>query len=163
MLESLIRGHDLATSKKATKVLITLVKKYKPKGNNFYDLGCGHGTLSLQIKKKLPHLYIYAIDNSKLRIMLAKLRNKILRRNINFQKKDIFATDLSKAEIVYTYLWYDLMPILEKKLLAELPKGAVVITNTSHFHNWQAIEKVETNNKNFKIPNFESLFVYIKK
>lgn len=163
MMESLIRGHDLATSKRATRVLADIIKKYKVEGNNFYDLGCGHGTLSLRIKKKLPHFYIYAIDNSKLRIIIAKFRNKILGRNINFQKKDIFETDLSRAEIVYTYLWYDLMPILEKKLLKELPKGAVVITNTSHFQDWQPIEKVEAHNKTFKMPNFETLFVYIKK
>lgn len=47
MLESLIRGHDLATSKKATRVLVDIIKKYKLEANNFYDLGCGHGTLSL--------------------------------------------------------------------------------------------------------------------
>src|SRR6056297_2158747 len=98
MLESLIRGHDLPTSKKATDVLVNIIKKYKSEGCNFYDLGCGHGVLALR-----------------------------------FQKKDIFQSDLRKAKIVYTYLWYDLMPILEKKLLKELPLGAVVITNTSHF------------------------------
>lgn len=163
MIESLLRGHDLATSKRATRALVDIIRKYKEEGSNFYDLGCAHGSLSLRIKKRLPYLNIYALDNSKLRIIFAKLRNKILRKDINFQKKDIFQADLSKAEIVYTYLWYDLMPILEKKLLKELPKGAVVITNTSHFQDWRPVEKVETYNKTFKTPNFETLFVYIKK
>lgn len=161
--ESLIRGHDLPTSRRATRVLAEVVRKYKPDAKNFYDLGCAHGTLSLRMKKLLPCLEICAIDNSAVRILLAKLKNKILGRKINFQRQDIFKTDLYNADIVYTYLWYDLMPILEKKLQKELRQGAVVITNTSHFQDWQPTERVVTYHKVSKTPDFETLFVYIKK
>ncbi len=163
VIESLIRGHDLPTSRRATRALTTIIKKYKPDAKRIYDLGCAHGTLSLRLKKILRHLDIYGIDNSAVRIFFAKLKSKILRRKINFQKQDIFKTDLRNADVVYTYLWYDLMPILEKKLQKELKQGAVVITNTSHFQDWEPIEKVVTYPKVSKTPNFETLFVYIKK
>jgi SAM-dependent methyltransferase len=161
-IESLIRGHDLPTSRRATRALADTIRKYKPDAKSFYDLGCAHGTLSLRMKKILPCLKIYAIDNSAVRIFFAKLKSKILRRKVNFQKQDIFKTDLRNADVVYTYLWYDLMPILEKKLKKELQRGAVVITNTSHFQNWQPAEKVVTYPKVSKTPDFETLFVYIK-
>jgi len=161
-IESLVRGHDLPTSRRATRALAKTIEKYKPDAKNFYDLGCAHGTLSLQMKKFLPRLDIYGIDNSAVRIFFAKLKSKILRRKISFQKQDIFKTDLSNVDVVYTYLWYDLMPILEKKLQKELKQGAVIITNTSHFQNWQPAEKVITYPKVSGTPDFETLFVYIK-
>jgi len=84
-------------------------------------------------------------------------------QKINFKKQDIFETNLKDADIVYTYLWYDLMPPLEKKLQEELKQGAIVITNTSNFPNWKPIEKVITYPKVSKMPDFETLFIYIKK
>lgn len=162
-LDSLIRGHHLPTSRQATKVLVKVIKQEKPEAKIFYDLGCGHGTLVLALKKALPALTVYGVDNSGVRIFFGKLKAKILRRKILFKKEDIFHTDLSKADIVYTYLWYDLMPPLEKKLQKELKQGAMVITNTSNFPTWRPIQKIVTYPKISKTPNFETLFVYVKK
>jgi len=162
VLDSLVKGHDLPTSKKTTNILIKTIIKYKPKAKNFYDLGCGHGTLSLCLKKSLPELPIYGVDNNRVRIFLAKLKNKILRRKVNFQTQDIFKLDLHDAEIIYTYLWYDLMPILEKKLQKELKPGALVITNTSCFKDWQPTAKIVTHPETTNPTNFETLFLYIK-
>lgn len=162
VLDSLIRGHDLPTSRRATRALVDTIQKYKPDAKVFYDLGCARGTLSLRLKKILPRLDIFGIDNGVVRIFFAKLKSQILRRKINFQKQDIFKTDLRNADVIYTYLWYDLMPILEKKLQKELQRGAIVITNTSHFQGWQPTEKVVTYPKVSKTPDFETLFVYVK-
>ena len=162
-LESMFRGHDLPTSMRATKALIETIKKYKPGAKIFYDIGCGRGTLSLRVKKELPSLEIRAVDNSVIRIFFARLKSKIFRRNIDFNTRDIFNTDLSDADVVFAYLWYDLLPPLEKKLQKELKTGSVVITNTSHFQDWQPVEKVVTHPKISKTPDFETLFVYVKK
>lgn len=162
-IESLIRGHDLSISKRATRVLVKTIQKYKPNAKTFYDLGCARGTLSLRVKKILPQLEIHAIDNSAIRIFFARLKGRALRRKINFQKRDIFKTDLRNADVVYTYLWYDLMPILEKKLQKELQQGALVITNTSHFQGWQPAEKIVTHPMVSRTPDFETLFIYVKK
>ncbi len=162
-LESLVRGHDLSTSRLVTRALVKMIQKYKPNAKIFYDSGCARGALSVRIKKSLPHLEIYAIDNSAVRIFFAKFKSKILRHKINFQKQDVLKTDFRNADVVYTYLWYDIMLILEKKLQKELKQGAIVITNTSHFQDWQPIEKVVTYTKILKTPNFETLFIYVKK
>lgn len=159
--DSLLRGHDLSTSRRVTRALVEVIRKHKPNAKKFYDLGCAHGDLSLAIKKILPNLEIYAVDNSSIRIFFAKLKSKILGRSISFIKQDIFDTNVRSADIVYTYLWYDVMPPLEKKLQNELKRGAIVVTNTSNFPVWEPIHKIITYPKASKTPNFETLFVYL--
>ena len=163
-IESLVRGHDLPTSRRATKALAATMRKYKPDAKIFYDLGCARGDLSLKLKKIMPRLEIHGIDDSATLIFFAKTKGLILRRKINFAKQDIFKTDLRDADVVYAYLWYDLLPALEKKLRRELKRGSVVITNTSHFTpNWQPTEKIATHPEVSKTSDFETLFVYINK
>ena len=163
VLDSILRGHDLPTSRRIIKVLSKIIFQYKPYTNNFYDLGCGRGTLSLAIKRRYPYSSVYSIDNNAIRIFFAKIKTIFFRQKINFQKEDIFQVDLKDADIVYIYLWYDTMPPLEKKLHKELKKGAMVITNTSKFPNWKPVQKIITHSKPSNVPDFETLFVYIKK
>ncbi len=155
-----LRGHDLPTSKRAIKALINIILQYKPKADKFYDLGCGRGSVVISIKKELPFLTVFGIDNNTIRILFSRLRAKLLKKNVLFKKENLFQTDLSNADIVYTYLWYSLMPPLEKKLQKELKSGAMVITNTSSFPTWKPEKIHVTCQKN---PDFEKLFIYIKK
>ena len=163
VLDSAFYGHDLPTSRRAAKALAAAIKRYSPRAKNFYDLGCAHGDLCLRLKKDLPDVAICGIDKGAIRIFFARVKSKILGRKVSFKKRDIFQSDLSDADVIYTYLWYSLMPVLEKKLQNELKQGAVVITNTSHFQDWQAVEKIITYPKVSKLPDFETLFVYVKK
>jgi SAM-dependent methyltransferase len=163
ILDSIILSHDLPTSKNAIYKIKDIILKFSPQASNFYDLGCGRGTVVLNIKKHLPNLKVYGIDKNPLRIFIAKLKAIFLRRKINFIKKNIFDIDLSNAQIIYTYLYYDLMPILEEKIKKEAKSGTLIITNTSHFLNWQFIAIIDTwDKKDLKDKNFERLFVYKK-
>jgi SAM-dependent methyltransferase len=159
MLDILIFAHDLPTSKKAILEVVKIIKKYAPDASNFYDLGCGHGRVVLEIKKEMPNLNVYGIDKNPIRIFFAKIKTLILKRKIHFINEDIFKINLSGADILYTYLWYDLMPVLEEKVKKELKKGAIVITNTSHFSNLKPIETIRVHPE-IKDENFEKLFVY---
>jgi len=161
-INSLIHGHDLPTSKRATRAVVKIIGT-KNDAQNFYDLGCAHGSFSVRIKKAAPNLLVYAVDNDAVRILFAKISARLFGQKIEFIRKDIFAVDLSKADIVYTYLWYDLMPPLEKKLQQELKSGALVITNTSKFPTWKPIKTVVTYPKLSVTPDLETLFVYQKK
>ncbi len=161
-IDSLIFRHDLATSRRAIKTIYKIISDYNLDAGNFYDLGCGRGTLVLAIKKSFPDFSVWGIDKKIVRIFFAKLKAWFLGRKINFKRGDILkmnSLDLQNADVVYTYLWYDLMPSLEKKLKNNLKKGAIVITNTSNFPNWQPKETHITYSKN---PEFEKLFVYVK-
>ncbi|TSC56928.1 MAG: Uncharacterized protein Greene071421_438 [Parcubacteria group bacterium Greene0714_21] len=144
MIESLLRGHDLPTNSKTTESICKIISEYKREASNFYDLGCARGALAIRIKRRFPNLSVYAFDNSGIRIVCAKLRALLVRADIRFAQENIFDVDLGNSDIVYTYLWYDTMPLLEKKLQKELKKGALVIANTSHFPNWEPIKQIET-------------------
>jgi SAM-dependent methyltransferase len=159
MLDILIFAHDLPTSKKAILEVVKIIKKYAPDASNFYDLGCGHGRVVLKIKKEMPNLNVYGIDKNPIRIFFAKIKALILKRKIHFINENVFNINLSQADILYTYLWYDLMPVLEEKVKKELKKGAIVITNTSHFSNLKPIETIKVHPE-IKDENFEKLFVY---
>jgi SAM-dependent methyltransferase len=162
ILDSLIWRHDLPTSRRAIGILSGIISQRKPNADNFYDIGCARGTLSLAVKKKHPRLAVCGIDNSAIRILFAKMKSVFLRRKVTFAKQDVFQADLRNADIVYTYLWYDLMPPLERKLQKELKKGALVITNTSSFPNWKPIEKHAVYPDNSAMQGAETLFVYIR-
>ena len=120
MIESLIRGHDLPTDSKTFKSICKIISEYSPQASNFYDLGCGRGALATRIKKRFPNLLVHGVDNSSIRIACAKLRALLARTDIRFLRANIFDLDLGNADIVYTYLWYDMMPLLEIKLQKEL-------------------------------------------
>jgi len=165
IIDSIVRGHDLPTSRKATKALFKIISEHKSEhktARNFYDLGCAHGALACRIKRKFPALCVYAVDNNSARIFFAKIRAFLFRQDLKFLQKDIFDVDLSNADIIYTYLWYDIMPPLEKKLQKELKQGAIMVTNTSNFSTWKPTQKIVTYHKVSKTPNFETLFVYQK-
>ena len=161
MIDSIARGHDLPTSQRATKVLFKIISGRK-NARNFYDLGCARGALACRIKRKFPTIDVYAIDNNSARVFFAKIRAFLFWQNIKFLRKDIFDVNLSNADIIYIYLWYDIIPLLEKKLQKELKQGAIVITNTSNFPTWKPAQKIVTYPKASKTPNFETLFVYQK-
>lgn len=165
LLDSLILRHDLPTSYKTIKNIVKIINDFSPSKSledlNFYDLGCGRGTVVLNIKKLLPELNVYGIDKNGIRIFFSKLKAFVFHKKINFIKSDIFNLDLSDADIIYTYLWYDLMPPLQQKLKKELKKGSIIITNTSHFLDWEPIFVCPTWPKGkFKDEDFEKLFVY---
>ena len=162
MIDSIARGHDLPTSRRATKSIEKIISEHKTV-RVFYDLGCARGALAMRIQKKFPAIKVRAIDNDPIRIFFARARALVLRRNADFMEKNIFDVDLRDADIVYTYLWYDLMPPLEEKLRKELKPGAIVITNTSKFPAWKPIKKIVTCPKKNGTPDFETLFVYQKK
>ncbi|MBI5153415.1 MAG: methyltransferase domain-containing protein [Parcubacteria group bacterium] len=157
--DNILGGISTSTQMRTRKKIYEIVRKHAPHAKTFYDLGCSKGTLTLTIKKLLPHLTIYGFDNSKWRIVLAKTKAIILNKPIFFVYQDIFEINVQKADVVFIYLPRELLPRLEKKLLAELSLGAIVITNTGFFPNWKPITTHITH------PNkeaYQKLFVYLK-
>ena len=163
MLDSFLNGHDLPTSRKARKLIKKIIEEHNPGAKNLYDLGCSRGEFAIGMKYLLPRVDIIGIDTSALRILFARVASFLWRKKVVFRRANIFDEDLTYADVVYTYLWYDRMPPLEKKLLQELKSGAIVITNTSHFLTWQPVGVYATHPASkWLSPEFENLFVYKK-
>jgi len=159
VLDSLFLGNSLATSAAARKQVLQLIAKYRPAAKNLYDLGCAYGDFALALNRELPRLQVIAVDNNRLRIALAKIKKRLMNSPVNFHKENLFQINLKSAEIVYTYLPRALMPRLEEKLLAELPAGAVVITNSTYFPLWRPAEMLCLDDDRQKSA---PIFVYVK-
>ncbi len=156
-LDAVLRGHDLPTSHEAVRAFADLVHAHHPNARIVYDLGAGRGTFALRLNKIAPALQIRAIDKGPIRIWIARIKARWLRREADFIRGDIFKVDLRDADIVYTYLWYSQMSPLERRLKSVLKPGTLVITNTSYFPVWQPIAMHQTWPQH---QDFERLFVY---
>jgi ubiquinone/menaquinone biosynthesis C-methylase UbiE len=156
-LDAVLRGHDLPTSREAVRAFNDLVRMHRPDARVVYDLGAGRGTFALRLNEIAPALQIHAVDKGPIRIWIARLKARWLKRNVDFIRGDIFKADLHDADIVYTYLWYSQMPPLERYLKSVLKPGTLVITNTSYFPDWQPVATRQTWPQH---QDFERLFVY---
>jgi hypothetical protein len=160
VLDSLVHRHDLPTSRSARRALIAIIRRYKPGRIQFYDLGSAHGSLVLMLKKQLPDVTIHAVEKNIVRITITRIRSWILGRGVVCMRSNIFDVDLRDADVVYTYLWFDLLPKLEEKFNRELKSGALVVANTSTLPTWVPVEVISPHPEK---PDFEKLFVYVKK
>ena len=95
------------------------------KGEFFYDLGCGNGEVLIEAAKIgaqatgfeiAPFFYWWA------RLRTARYSNI----KINYQ--NIFKADLTKADVIYCYLWPKMLEKLAPKFKGELKTGSRLIS-----------------------------------
>lgn len=147
----------LPTSHQTAKAVAGIIKKHKPDAGVFYDLGCGQGTAARRIKKTLPAMKVFGIDNSLNQYLFGIIKNTLSFKKIHLLRQDLFGADISQADIIYLYLPRPILPRLKEKIKNETKRGAIIITNTVSFAGWPPIETIVTHQKS---PAFEKLFVY---
>ncbi len=157
LADSLFGGCDFATNNKAVSQIARIIQKSQKSGGVLFDLGCSRGGFALKILQACPKLTVYGVDNDWIRIFLARIKSFLLNRPVKFIHKDIFSTDISKADVIYLYLDRSLLPKLQTKLQKELKSEAIVITNRIFFPDWKPsrIFPVEAEN-----PKADKIFVY---
>jgi SAM-dependent methyltransferase len=95
-------------------------------GQLLIDIGCGDGRVLRQAWKRYGVKAIgYELN------LLAYLKAKVLClgfKHIEVTRRDFWTVDLSGADIVFCYLFPDVMQDLSAKLTSELKPGAVVVS-----------------------------------
>lgn len=157
LADSAIRAHDLPTTDEARRKVADIIRERAPKGKVLVDLGCARGRFATAMKKEFPAWNVRGVDASGFRLAIAAMRSIVRGVQVRWEKADIFTASVADADVIYTYLWYDTMPPLEKKIWAQAKKGAIVITNTSKFPNWKPVAEYIVHDAT---PDFEKLFVY---
>ena len=103
-----------------------------------FDLGSGWGTLAFALAKRFPEAQVTGYELSPLPWAVSRVLHLLLRRpNLSLRRKDFMAVPLNEASLVLCYLYPGGMTRLQPKLAAELPSGALVVSNTFALPDWQ--------------------------
>ncbi len=98
-----------------------------------YDLWCGDWAILFQAAKSHNCKFIWIEKKIDVAI-IAKIKS-VFYKNIKIKKKDIFKEDISDADIVFLYLFPNVMKKLELKLTKECKKWTIIISNWFKFDN----------------------------
>lgn len=95
-------------------------------GQTVYDLGCGTGTVLIDIAKKYPSVHAIGIELSILPYVVAKLRSWHY-PNVTIRYGNLFRQDISDADVVFVYLLSGAFEKLIKKLKKDLSNEALIV------------------------------------
>jgi SAM-dependent methyltransferase len=145
----------------SNKLIKKIIKEINFKQNSVvYDLGCGDGRF-LRRLKKYKQINGVGYEYFILPYIIGQIYNLFSKNKVKIKLKNFFKADLSKADYVFCYLITDEMVKLEKKLKQELKPGALVISNTFKFKNWQPKKFIVIDEKRKKTLS-NKLYIYKK-
>lgn len=96
-------------------------------GEKVYDLGCGKANLLVVASKQFGARGV-GYEISLWAFIWAVCRNWYHKANLDLKMKDFFKADISDADVVFTYLFPEVMLKLEEKFRRELKPGAKVVS-----------------------------------
>ena len=138
----------ISTNKRDFKAILKAVDLKT--GEIIYDLGCGKAHLLIYAAKRFGargvgyELALWPYLWAKVKIYLAKADVKIFRKNF-------FQADLSKADVVFCYLFPEVMAKLEPKFTQELKSGSRVVSYAFKLPTKVADKVVITNDDNTEL------------
>jgi 16S rRNA G966 N2-methylase RsmD len=123
-------GAPWVPSKKRTREEMFKLAKIK-KGENFYDLGSGFGSICITAAKRYGAKSV-GIEIDLFKYLASRILVFIFARNhgVKIIRGNVFSQDISSADIVYCYLLPKANKKLSLKLKKELSVGTRVLTNT---------------------------------
>jgi len=151
-------AHDLLTTRHATAAVGVIIRLHGKDKGHLYDLGSCRGGFIVSLLASQPFMKATGVDISRFRVRWSQIRSWLNASRAHFIRNDFFEVNLADADVVYLYLQPSLMSRLEQKMKSELKSGAMVITNTQYFPNWQPVETRVVHPAN---PAHEKLYVYI--
>jgi len=99
-------------------------------GQLLVDIGCGDGRVLRQVRRRYGGRAVgYELN------FLAFVKAKLFcigRKNIEIKWRNFWTVDLSNADVVFCYLFPDVMRDLAAKLKSDLKPGAVVVSCNFH-------------------------------
>jgi hypothetical protein len=96
-------------------------------GENIYDLGCGKANLLTLANKKFGAKGV-GYEIALWPYFWGLVRIKLLKADVKVILADFFKADLSKADVVFCYLFPEIMTKLEPKFKTELRPGSRVVS-----------------------------------
>lgn len=95
----------------------------------FVDLGCGLGGLVAHVARSHPTWHVVGVETAPGPYLIAKARTaKLGNAQVRFQS--LWKLDLAAFDVAYAFLSPAPMKRLSAKVLAEMPKGALFVSNS---------------------------------
>jgi SAM-dependent methyltransferase len=107
-------------------------------GDVVYDLGCGDGRIVITAVRQFGARGVCVdIDPERITESRENARTAAVADRIHFLNQDLFATDLSGADVVMLFLSSGINLKLRPKLLDELKPGARVVSHWHDMDDWK--------------------------
>jgi len=116
------------------------------------------------LRKLAKYAQVQAIgyEYSLIPYTIAVILNLFSKTKIKLNLGNFFQADLSQADYIFCYLITDEMKRLEEKLYEELKPGAIIISNTFRFKNWQPQKVIIVDEKKKKGTLSNKIYIYKK-
>lgn len=105
--------------------------------HNFVDLGSGDGRVAFAAARR--EAKAAGIEINPYLILYCRLINLFKKNKAQFILGSYFKHDLSSYNVVFTYLYPEVVEQLEAKIFAEIKPNSWVISNTFNFPNRTAV------------------------
>lgn len=125
-------------------------------GDLVYDLGCGKAHFLIYAAKKAGIKGV-GYELSFWPYLWAKVAIKLAGVDVKVYRKNFFKVDLSSANVVFCYLFPEVMVKLEPKFQSELKPGSKLISNSFKLPNKIPDQEIITNSKK---PELGKILIY---
>ncbi len=105
-------------------------------GQTLVELGCGDGRVLRALAQRFPRTTFIGYELGWWPVLRARLATLRL-SNVKILRQDFFSVSLSRADVVYCYLFTSVMERLAQKLRAELRPGSRVYSFGFALPGWQ--------------------------
>lgn len=117
------------------KIRSILAQANPAKGARFYDLGSGDGRIVFLAAEKFG-LHTTGIEFNPLLIMYCRIKRRFKRiSNAHFLQGNILTHSYKNADIIYLFLFPELIEKLCPKLLSECKPGTIIISHGFKAHD----------------------------
>lgn len=108
-----------------------------------FDLGCGDGRVVIAaVRERGARGVCVDIDPQRITDARANAARAGVAARIEFLNRDLFETDISRADVVMLFLWPGVNMKLRPKLLTELKPGTRIVSHYHDLGDWKP-ERIE--------------------
>ena len=108
-------------------------------GDTVVDLGSGDGRIVIAAARAHAGIRGWGVDLDEKLVLESNAAAEAqgLAERIRFVRGDVFDADLSQVDVIFIWLWPEIMRMLRPKILAEARPGTRVITGIWALGNWR--------------------------
>ncbi|MEM8727969.1 MAG: class I SAM-dependent methyltransferase [Chlamydiota bacterium] len=133
----------LPTSNRVRSVLLSHLPELRR--GTIVELGSGWGNLIFPLSRKYPYCQVIGYENSPVPFLCSFLLNH--HSNLQIIRGDFFQIPLEGVDLILCYLFPQGMENLRKKLERELSTGAIVVSHTYPFPDWNPRKVIEVDDR----------------